>query len=369
MFEKRIEKVRKMLSEKGIDTLMVLIEENRRYLSGFTGEDTQFDESAGVLLINNRDLILATDSRFDLQANSESPAFKVVLYTNGLHQELPAVLDSLKTKRLGYESSRMSCSQFRKISEELKTKNSLIELVPVENFVEELRLLKEENEVEETSKALDIAEIAFDQFIEKLEPDMTEREAAWDLEKKMRENGADSLSFPVIVASGANSALPHAIPGDRKIGRHEPIVIDWGTRFNGYCSDITRTFTIGKPDAEFIKVHQTVLEAQSRAIEQIKPGISCRAVDEIARSHINESGFKDKFGHGLGHGTGLAVHELPRISKHADGKLEEGMIFTVEPGIYLPGWGGVRIENMVVVRNDGAEVLNNSNPGFREIGG
>ena len=174
------------------------------------------------------------------------------------------------------------------------------------------------------------------------------------------EKSAVCLSFPAIVASGPNSALPHAIPENRKFKKGEPILFDWGARLNGYCSDISRTFVIGKPDETFTKVFTTVYDAQRMAVDAIKAGVSSKSVDDTARKHIEEKGFKGKFGHGLGHGVGLAIHEPPRIGPLKDTTLEEGMVFTVEPGIYLPGWGGIRLENMVVVRKDHAEVLNNT---------
>jgi Xaa-Pro aminopeptidase len=187
---------------------------------------------------------------------------------------------------------------------------------------------------------------------------MTEQEAAWNLEKTLREAGAEALSFPVIVAGGPNSAMPHAVPGNRALMAGEPILFDWGVRLNGYCSDISRTLVMGKPDDTFQKVFQTVREAQEMAVAAVKPGIDARSVDAVARSHIEKMGFKDRFGHGLGHGVGLAIHEKPRLSPLSDDVLKPGMICTVEPGIYLPGWGGVRLENMIVVTADGAEVLN-----------
>ena len=187
------------------------------------------------------------------------------------------------------------------------------------------------------------------------------------MEKGMREAGADALSFPTIVAAGTNSALPHAIPGDRVINNGEPILFDWGARLNGYCSDISRTVVLGKPDSTFEKVFQTVLDAQRLATDAIKPGISSKAVDKVARDHIETKGFGGKFGHGLGHGTGLAIHESPRLSPLKDIVLEPGMVSTVEPGVYLPDWGGVRLENMIVVRNNGAEVLNRTDPGKYQL--
>jgi Xaa-Pro aminopeptidase len=358
IIKNRLARIKHSFFEKKIDTLMVLIEENRLYLSGFTGEDTRFDESAGALFINDNRLILATDSRFELQAENEASLYEVVCYKEGLTQKIPDILNAMKTKRLGFESSRLSYQQHKKIVEKLQSTNLPVEIVATEDIVENLRLIKEEAEIEETKKSLSIAESAFSEFIKTMIPGMTEIEAAWAIEKGMREAGADALSFPTICASGLNSALPHAIPKNRKIESGKPILFDWGARLNGYCSDTSRTVIIGRPDNIFKKVFTAVLDAQRMAIDAIRPGISSKAVDEIARNHIEKMGFKNKFGHGLGHGTGLAVHESPSLSPLKETILEPGMVFTVEPGIYIPGWGGVRLENQVVVRANGAEVLN-----------
>jgi len=361
--EKRVERLRKSLAENNIDSLLVLVEENRRYLSGFTGEDTRFDETAGALFITDKRLILATDSRNDLQAAREAPLYEIICYKKGLVKELPNIINTLQTKRLGFESIRMSYMQYNKICGQLSSSDIDVELVEADNIMECLRAVKEQSELEEIKKALFIAESVFINFAENtIKPGMTEKEAAWILEKNLREAGADSLSFPIIVASGPNSALPHAIPGNRNFHKGEPILFDWGARLNGYCSDISRTLVIGSPDDKFKKIFNTVLDAQLKAIDAIKPGISSKDVDEIARNHIDSMAFKDNFGHGLGHGIGLAVHEPPGISSLKDTLLEKQMVFTVEPGIYIPGWGGIRLENMVVVRKDGAEVLNSHDP-------
>ena len=354
----RLARLRKSLFEKKIDTLMVLVEENRRYLSGFTGEDGQFDESAGALFITDQKLVLATDSRYELQAKNEAPLYEIYCYREGLAKSLPEILRALDTKALGFESIRLSFLQYKKIYEQLKSDQQQIQLVETENIVEDLRVIKEETEVKAIMKSLVIAESVFTDFASRVSPGMTEKEAAWEMEKGMREAGAEALAFPTIVASGPNSALPHAIPGERRIVEGEPILFDWGAKLGGYCSDISRTIVIGQPDENFKKIYNTVLHAQQKAIDAIRPGMSSKRVDEVARNHIDDMGYKGKFGHGLGHGVGIVVHELPRISPIKDTKLEVGMVFTVEPGIYIPEWGGIRIENMVVVRENGAEVLN-----------
>ena len=362
LIAQRIARLRELMSGTKFDTLLVLTDENRRYLSGFTGQDTQFDESAGALLVSRTDLILATDTRYELQAQQEAPLYKIVCYKKSLAEELPALLASLGTKILGFESVRLSVRQHQKILAAVAAAGLAVSLEAVEDLVERLRIIKVPGEIDTLRRALSIAEAAFTACTARIKPGMTEKELAWIMEKEMREAGAEGLSFPTIVAGGPNSALPHAIPGDRPIRAGEPLLFDWGARLDGYCSDISRTVVIGAPDAAFDRVFQTVLEAQHRAIDSIRAGVSSRTVDGIARDYIDKQGFGGKFGHGLGHGTGLAIHEAPRLSPLKDTVLEAGMVTTVEPGIYLNDWGGVRLENMVVVREDGAEVLNRLDP-------
>jgi Xaa-Pro aminopeptidase len=358
----RIAKIRQRLAENELDALMVSVQENRYYLSGFTGEDTQFDESAGALIISGRHRVLATDSRYEVQAQSEAAGFEVVCHKKGLEEELPNITRSLGIRRLGFESVRLSQKNHSAYANALSKMNPPVEMVPTENLVESLRQIKSDEEIQRTIEALRLAEKAFIEVRHTIRPGLTERQAAWALEKAMREAGAQALSFPVIVASGPNSALPHAVPTERKMARGEPILIDWGARLNEYCSDTTRTVVMGKPDDRFKKVFDTVVMARDMAIDAIKSGASGTQVDKIARDHIDRNGYAGKFGHSLGHGTGLAVHEAPRLSPIKDQQLEAGMIVTVEPGIYLPGWGGIRMENQVVVRQDGCQVLNDPAP-------
>lgn len=362
IISRRIEKIRQTLTENNLDALMVSVQENRYYLSGFTGEDTQFDESAGVLIITKGDLILATDSRYELQAQAEAGGFDIVCYKKGLDQDLPGIVTPLGIRSLGFESARLSHKNFAAYTKALDKADPPVSLVPVTDLVENLRQVKSEDEIQSTIDALRLAEKAFEHVIATLCPGLTEQEVAWSLEKAMREAGAQGLSFPVIVASGPNSALPHAIPTKRKLRLGEPILFDWGARFHEYCSDTTRTVVMGQPDDLFYKVFSTVVEARDMAIKAIKSGVSGMQVDKIAREHIETNGFAEKFGHGLGHGTGLAVHESPRLSPIKDQQLISGMIVTVEPGVYIPGWGGIRMENQVVVRDDHAQVLNDPNP-------
>jgi Xaa-Pro aminopeptidase len=261
-------------------------------------------------------------------------------------------------EHLGFESPRLPYAQFQRMEAQLKKHASSTSLVPTEGLVEDLRMIKEPQEIEAIRRSLALSEAVFETLMESLHTGVSEKELAWTVEKGLRKAGADSIAFPPIVASGPNAALPHAIPTDRAVVEGEPVLFDWGARLEGYCSDISRTIVLGSPDDTFTKVYQIVKDAQSMAIEAMKSGVSSQAVDGIARDHISDKGFKDYFGHALGHGVGLATHEKPRLSPVRPMTLKAGMVTTVEPGIYIPGWGGVRLENMVVVEEDSAFILN-----------
>lgn len=341
-----------------MDTLLILSDENRRYLSGYTGEDGSFNESAGALIITLDRLILATDSRYDTQAELETDGYEVVCYKKGLAKFLPETLNVLESKTVGMEFSRITHDHFEKIRQEMIKAEQTADFVPADKFLENFRIIKDDLEVEKIRAALKIAEKSFMALRDEIREGMTEKEAAWLLEKFMREAGADTLSFPVIAASGPNSAMAHAVPCDRAFQKGEPLLFDFGAKLNGYCSDTTRTLIMGEPDARFREVRDILFKAQAMAVHAIKPGIRACEVDKIARDHIDATRYKETFGHSLGHGVGLAIHETPRLSKTSEDILEAGMIVTVEPGIYLPQWGGMRLENMILVTREGAQVLN-----------
>lgn len=357
-YPQRIAGLRRSLKAAGLDALLVLIEANRRYLSGYTAEDGQFDETAGALVISASHLLLATDSRYELQARREAPGFDIVCYRKGLLDELPVHLAAQGIQRLGFESVRMSVKQHLEFQEKLAQAQVDIVLVPQEATIEKLRACKDQDEIAVTRRAVECAEAAFRNLRSAIEPGMTESEIARLLEDFMRNAGAAGPSFPIIVAAGANSALPHAVPGQRRLQPGEPLLLDWGARVDGYCSDISRTLFCGTPDETFTKCYRTVQKAQTAAIDAIHAGASGRQVDAVARRIIREAGFEGRFGHSLGHGTGLCIHESPRLSPRSDDILQADMLVTVEPGIYLPDWGGIRLENQIWVRSDRAEVFN-----------
>jgi Xaa-Pro aminopeptidase len=334
----RIQRLIDKLGEKELEGILISQPENRRYLSGFNG-------SAGFLFIAPKDKILATDSRYTVQAKSQAPDYRLVTISGDTGQWFPQIIAELGIKRLGFESEHIPFAQHQRWCDILNKGKSGLKLVPVDGIVEALRALKEPEEIELMSRAAEIADAAMAHIRQEIRVGMTELEAAWEIEKFMREEGSQSIPFDIIVGSGPNAALPHAQPSARAIKESEPIVIDIGARVEGYGSDLSRTFCLGAPDETFKKVYDTVLAARDTAMAIIKEGDA----DQLARTVIEEGGYGQNFGHGLGHGVGLAPHELPRLGPNSTDKLENSMVFTIEPGIYLEGWGGVRIEDMVVM--------------------
>jgi Xaa-Pro aminopeptidase len=344
----RLVVLRQKLAEQDLDAILITQPENRRYLSGFTG-------SAGVLLISQDQAIIATDFRYYEQVTREAPGFQLAKIEGGekFVDILPDLVAQVRAKRVGFESAHLTVDQHREWQEVAEG----FELIPTKELVEGIRAVKDEGELSKIRKAITLADEAFTHIVGFIEPGMTEKEVAWELEVFMRTHGAARVAFDLIVASGPNGALPHATVSDRVIRAGEPIVIDLGAMIDGYNSDLTRTICAGQPDDRFREIYDIVLEAQRAAEGSIRPGMTGKQADGIARQIIEEAGYGDNFGHGLGHGVGLAVHEKPTLRKLSEDVLAPGMVFTVEPGIYLPGWGGVRIEDIVVMREDGVEVL------------
>lgn len=362
-YSRRINKVQALLRRKKIDGLLVSQPENRRYLSGYSALDHGIGESSGLLLIPAKgDPRLLTDFRFKLQAEAEAGFLPVVLYPKGLLALLKEMLPELKIRSLAFESEYTLYSFAGKLK--VLAEKIGVQLVPTTGLVEGLRLIKDEDELEKLRLSVALNEKVFDEVHTSLCPGQTERDIALIIESTMRRMGAESPSFSTIVATGSNSALPHAVPGPVVIERGQPLMIDMGLVLDGYCSDMTRTFVLGEPDDRFLAIHRLVRRAQLAAMAAIRQGVVAAAVDKIARDIIAAAGYGEAFGHSLGHGVGLAVHEEPRLSARNRKQLKAGMVVTVEPGIYIPGWGGVRLENMVVVREDGCELLNKNLTGL-----
>jgi Xaa-Pro aminopeptidase len=354
MIKDRLAKLRPELVKNEVDALLISQPKNRFYLSGFDGSD-------GYLLITAKNSIVATDFRYVEQVKRQCPDYTLFQITGKMAEWFPELIDGLSIKRLGFESVATTFVQYTQISEIIGTQNLPLELLPVENIVERLRTIKEPAEIAFIQKAAIISDRAFAYVTDRLKIGMTEKEIAWALEKHMRENGSQSIPFEVIVGAGPNGALPHAQPSDRPIAAHEPIVIDMGANFGGYSSDLTRTICLGKPDEMFSKRYNIVLKAQEAAINGIQEGMTGIKADALARNIIKETGYNDMFGHGLGHGVGLDTHDpAPRLSYLSNDVLANGMVFSIEPGIYLPEWGGVRIEDLAMLENGKVKLLSHA---------
>ncbi|MDP6494064.1 MAG: aminopeptidase P family protein [Dehalococcoidia bacterium] len=347
----RLNNIRGRFEEAGVDGLLVASDQNRRYLSGFSG-------TAGSLIITAKDAVLATDFRYVEQAGEQAPDFRV-LRTMGARDWLTDLLKELGVQRLGIESQHMTVATHERLLKALEegTDGSAVALVATASLVEDMRSIKDESEMAMLTRAIEISDKAFEEVSKTIEDGQTETEIAWRLEKAMRELGADSVSFDTIVATGSNAALPHHRPDDSIVRQGQPLIIDMGARYKGYCSDLSRTLCLGQPNDTFRKVYDTVLGAQLTAIATVQRGMTGEDADGLARTVIEEAGYGDNFGHSLGHGVGLEVHEQPGVGPNSHGVLENGMPFTIEPGIYISGWGGVRIEDVVVLENDKARVI------------
>lgn len=359
----RIIRLQSGLRRRHIDGLLVSQPDNRRYLSGYTAPDHGIQESSGLLLIPAKGRpYLLTDARFTLQAEAEAQLFLVELYSRGLLPLLERLINRLGLQSLAFESDYLLHSTFQRLAG-MANKRGLT-LVPQLGLIEAMREVKSADELELLRASTRLNETVFQSVYATIEPGMTEREIALALELTMREMGAEGPSFPTIVAFGTNAARPHAVPTDRELQAGDLVLIDMGLIHRGYCSDMTRTFVAGRPDRTYIDRHRVVRAAMQAGIGAIRAGVTGAEVDRVARQVIADAGYGDHFGHSLGHGVGLAVHEAPRLSRTNRKKLRAGMVVTVEPGIYLPEWGGIRLENMVVVGEHGAEVLNRDTTGL-----
>lgn len=327
---------------------------NRRYLSGFTG-------SMGWVLITLQHQYIAVDFRYFEQAERECPHFTLVNTTGGIEKWFADLVAQagLAGKRIGFEKTDLTVSSLEAMRKAVDAMpdDDRPRLLAAPSLVLELRAVKEPEEIAAIERAVLLGDEAFLHVSERIEPGWTERQVAWEIEKYAREHGAEFLSFPPIVAAGPRGAMPHAKPTNEPIKEGEPIVIDMGVIVDGYCSDLTRTIFVGKADPRFFEIYDIVLTAQRTAEELIESGMTGEEAHMLAHAVIAEAGYGENFGHGLGHGVGLQVHEAPRLAKTATDDLRDGMVVTVEPGIYLRGWGGVRIEDQCVIENGRLRVL------------
>ncbi|HJV32145.1 MAG TPA: aminopeptidase P family protein [Bacillales bacterium] len=344
----KLDKLRSDFSSAGIDGMLITSPFNRRYIANFTG-------SAGVVLISVDQAQFITDFRYVEQAAKQCQGFEVVQHTGSIPNEVAEQVKKLGIKKLGFEEDYLTFSSFKSYENAIEA-----ELVPVSGLIEKLRLIKTDAEIKILKEAADIADAAFKHIIEFIRPGKTELEVSNELEFFMRKAGATSSSFDTIVASGLRSALPHGVATDKVIEKGDIVTLDYGAYHKGFVSDITRTIAVGEPDAKLKEIYQIVFEAQMRGMDGIKPGMTGKEADALTRDYISEKGFGEYFGHSTGHGIGLEVHEGPALSSRSDVVLKPGMIVTCEPGIYVPGLGGVRIEDDTMITEEGNEALTHS---------
>lgn len=346
---RRVDKVREQMAASGLGAFLTLSASNRRYLTGFTG-------SAGAALVLPARAVLLVDFRYTQQAQAQAPGWEV-REVDAFPDAIAQVLQEAGVSRAGFEAAHVTYA----VWESLQEKAGSVQWVPTKDVVESVRAIKDPQELDAIRRAVALGDRAFSYLLEKMRPGVSEQALAVELEGFLRREGAEGLAFPSIVASGPNGALPHARPGPRELQPGDLVVLDFGCVVDGYCSDMTRTVCLGEPDQRQRELYQLVLEAQKAGVAAIRPGVSGKEVDGAARRIIEEAGYGPYFGHGLGHGVGLEVHEaLPRLNRKAEVALAPGMVTSVEPGIYLPGWGGIRIEDLVVVTPEGAEILTQS---------
>ncbi len=351
----RLTRLRAILAERNLPALLIGATSNRQYISGFSG-------SAGSILVTQEAALVFTDFRYRIQVAREAPDF-ILRETSAsapLHTLVAEAAAELELACIGFEANHTNVTAYNRLVKALADRfqgSTAPELQAADGIVEQLREIKDAAEMEILRRAIAITDAAIEAVIPQLRPDHTERQVAWMLEIAMRELGADGVSFPIIVAAGPNSALPHARPGDEPLGSGRPVVIDMGALLNGYHADLTRTIVLGEADEQFWRVYNAVLEAQRQAIAGLRAGISGHQGDALARDYLEEMGFGAQFGHSLGHGVGMDIHEGPSLRRNVEQSLPANSIVSVEPGVYIDGWGGVRIEDLVLLDDQGCEVL------------
>lgn len=342
----KVNKLRSYFNEWNIDGLLLTSPVNLRYMTGFTG-------TAGLAVVSKDRAAFITDFRYMDQASEQIEGFEIAQHTGNLIEKAVEVMKDMKIKSIGFEQDQMTYGTYAAYLKQYPE----AEFVPTSQTVEKLRLIKTPEEIKILEEAAKIADDAFNHILNFIKPGVTELSVANELEFYMRKLGASESSFDIIVASGARSALPHGVASEKVIEPGDFVTLDYGAYYKGYCSDITRTVSVGKPSDKLNEIYQIVLEAQMHARKHIKPGITGKEADALARSIITEKGYGESFGHSTGHGLGMEVHESPALSKRSELELEKGMVVTVEPGIYLSGLGGVRIEDDIVLTEDGNRSL------------
>ena len=351
----RLDRLRADLREQGLQAALVSLPANRFYLSGFTAGDDGVDESAGVLLVDDGTATLLTGGTNAPWAESEvRPGVEVAAWERPWEKFVGERMGEHGYGRVGYEDSALSVASYRMLEE---AAGSGVSFQPLGGLVSAPRAVKEPAELELMAAAIRLTDEVFGAVAATLTAGETEREVAWRIEREMRERGADGPAFPTIVAAGPHGARPHHDPTDRPIAAGEPVIIDMGASLGGYAADLTRTVWVGGPTARLAAVYNVVLSAQRAALGALRAGTTGKEMDAVARDLIANAGYGESFGHGLGHGLGIRVHEAPSLGKTSEDVLVAGQVVTVEPGIYLTDWGGVRIEDVGVVETAGFRVL------------
>ncbi|UCH12204.1 MAG: aminopeptidase P family protein [Candidatus Omnitrophota bacterium] len=338
--------LRQSLKRKKLDAICISNPANVSYLSGFKGDDSF------LLIDKDKEALFITDFRYLQQAKNEVKDFKILMFSPPLINKIPKLTKKHHLKKIGFEAAHLNFDNVRKLNIKRECK-----FISTDGLIERFRLNKTKPEIKVIKKSADIAVSALKKTINYIKVGMMELEVAGYLEWRMRKQGAERIAFPTIVASGINSSMPHAISSNKKIKKNEPIIIDCGCVFFGYNSDLTRTIFLGRIDAQFRHIYSIIREAQQKAISNIRPGVKVSSIDKVARDYIRRKGFGKYFGHATGHGIGRKVHEAPIISSKSGKALKPGMVFTVEPGVYIPGWGGIRIEDMVLVTDKSYKIL------------
>ena len=344
----KLTKLRQALRDDNLDAILITNEYNRRYMTGFTG-------TAGVAIVSQNDAVFITDFRYTEQAAAQVKDFRIAQHKGSIFEEVAKQVAQMGIKTLGFEQDAMHYGTYEVYKSTVKA-----DLVPLSGLIEKIRLIKSEEEINIIKVACEIADNAFTHILNFIKPGVTELDVSNELEFFMRKQGATSSSFDIIVASGLRSALPHGVATDKVIETGDFVTLDFGAYYNGYISDITRTVAVGQPSEKLVEMYNAVLESQLLAVEKVGPGMTGAQADAIARDYLKSKGLGDAFGHSLGHGIGLEVHEGPGLNFRSEIVLEPNMLVTIEPGVYIPGIGGVRIEDDILITETGNEILNHS---------
>ena len=341
---KRLRNLRREMEKEEIEAVFIDKKEDVTYLSGFLGDDT-------FLFITNEHSYIVTDFRYVEQAKKEAIGYEIVKNEKDIWNKIDK-----KIKRIGIQDENITYARYRKYKNKLEN----VEFCSIESILKKLRIKKTKKELANIKVAVEIADKAFTHILKYIKAGVRERDVALELEYFMKKNKASGVSFETIVASGARSSMPHGVASDKIIEYGDTVTLDYGALYNNYCSDMTRTVFVGEPNREVLDIYDIVKKAQLEGIKEAKKGMFVSEVDKISRDIIIDGGYGDYFGHALGHGVGMEVHEEPRVSSRSDVRLEDGMVITIEPGIYVPGLGGVRIEDMIVIKDDQPEILTKS---------